>query len=237
MNATGERAPGTVEVHATSRLGWLRAAVLGANDGILSTSSLIIGIASAHATQGGILLAGISSLVAGAMSMAAGEYVSVSSQADSEKADLAREKKELGSSWDAEVGELAGIYRQRGLDDLLARRVAVALMKHDALGAHARDELGISDATAARPVQAALASACAFASGALLPVLSAALSPLELVSWTVPAVSLPGLAILGIVGAWAGGAAPLRPALRVLFWGVMAMAVTAGVGRMFGVQA
>ncbi|MBE7619257.1 VIT family protein [Komagataeibacter sp. FXV2] len=236
MNAADDGVPDTREVHATSRLGWLRAAVLGANDGILSTSSLIIGVASAHATRGSILLAGISSLVAGAMSMAAGEYVSVSSQADSEKADLAREKRELGSSWDAEVGELAGIYRKRGLDNLLARRVAVALMKHDALGAHARDELGISEETAARPVQAALASACAFASGAMLPVLGATLSPSGLVPWTVSIVSLLGLAILGCVGARAGGAAPLRPALRVIFWGVMAMVITAGIGRIFGVQ-
>ncbi|PYD74933.1 VIT1/CCC1 transporter family protein [Novacetimonas pomaceti] len=225
-----------VERHATSRLGWLRAAVLGANDGILSTSSLIIGVASAHATQGSILLAGISSLVAGAMSMAAGEYVSVSSQADSEKADLAREKKELGSSWDAEVSELAGIYRQRGLDDLLARKVALQLMQHDALGAHARDELGISEATAARPVQAALASAGAFSSGAILPVLVAVVSPSAVVPWTVSAISLIGLAILGIVGARAGGAAPMRPALRVIFWGVMAMLVTAGIGKIFGIQ-
>lgn len=224
------------EIHATSRLGWLRAAVLGANDGILSTSSLIIGVASAQATQGSILLAGISSLVAGAMSMAAGEYVSVSSQADSEKADLARERKELGSSWDAEVNELAGIYRQRGLDDILARQVAIQLMKHDALGAHARDELGISEATAARPVQAAFASAGAFSSGAILPVLAALLSPASMVSWTVSAVSLIGLAVLGVVGAQAGGASPWRPAMRVIFWGIVAMAVTAAIGRIFGVQ-
>ncbi|GBQ63929.1 nodulin-related integral membrane protein [Komagataeibacter swingsii DSM 16373] len=237
MNMENRTAPRPKEVHATSRLGWLRAAVLGANDGILSTSSLIIGVASAHATQGSILLAGISSLVAGAMSMAAGEYVSVSSQADSEKADLAREKKELGSSWDAEVSELAGIYRQRGLDDILARKVALQLMKHDALGAHARDELGISEATAARPVQAALASACAFSSGAILPVLAALLSPAGVVSWIVSTVSLVGLAVLGVVGARAGGAEPWRPALRVIFWGVMAMAVTAAIGRIFGVQA
>lgn len=236
MNMESRTAPRPTEVHATSRLGWLRAAVLGANDGILSTSSLIIGVASAHATQGSILLAGISSLVAGAMSMAAGEYVSVSSQADSEKADLAREKKELGSSWDAEVSELASIYRQRGLDDILARKVAIQLMQHDALGAHARDELGISEATAARPVQAALASAGAFSSGAILPVLAALLSPAGVVSWTVSAVSLLGLAILGVVGARAGGADPLRPAIRVIFWGIMAMAVTAAIGRIFGVQ-
>ncbi|PYD50818.1 hypothetical protein CFR79_07325 [Komagataeibacter saccharivorans] len=224
---------GSGEVHATARLGWLRASVLGANDGILSTSSLIIGVASAHTSQAGILLSGISSLIAGAMSMAAGEYVSVSSQADSEKADLTREKRELGSSWDSEVSELAGIYRQRGLDDLLAHRVAVALMKHDALGAHARDELGISEATAARPIQAALASACAFALGAILPVLTVVVSPLRLVSWSVSIVSLICLAILGTVGALAGGTPPWRPALRVIFWGVMAMVFTSVIGNVF----
>ncbi|MBE7728328.1 VIT family protein [Komagataeibacter sp. FXV3] len=221
------------EVHATTRLGWLRASVLGANDGILSTSSLIIGVASAHTSQAGILLAGISSLMAGAMSMAAGEYVSVSSQADSEKADLIREKKELSRNWDWEVNELASIYRQRGLDDLLAHQVAIALMKHDALGAHARDELGISEVTAARPVQAALASACAFALGAILPVLTAVLSPFRLVSWSVSVVSLICLAILGTVGALAGGTAPWRPALRVIFWGLMAMVITATIGNIF----
>ncbi|ASC07307.1 VIT1/CCC1 transporter family protein [Acetobacter pasteurianus] len=222
------------ETHATSRLGWLRAAVLGANDGILSTSSLIIGVASAHAGRENILLAGISSLVAGAMSMAAGEYVSVSSQADSEKADLAREKQELGSSWDTEVGELADIYRQRGLDDALARTVAQQLMQHDALGAHARDELGISDATSARPIQAACASAGAFSSGAILPVLAALLSSSSIVSWAVSAVSLISLALLGVVGARAGGAAPLRPTLRVIFWGIVAMVGTTFVGKIFG---
>ncbi|GAA3660789.1 MULTISPECIES: VIT1/CCC1 transporter family protein [Acetobacter] len=227
----------TKENHVTSRLGWLRATVLGANDGILSTSSLIIGVASAHATQASILLAGISSLVAGAMSMAAGEYVSVSSQADSEKADLNREKKELSNSWDAEVNELASIYRQRGLDDALAHEVALQLMKHDALGSHARDELGIFEATAARPVQAAFASAGAFSSGAILPVLAALMSPANVVSWTVSAVSLISLAVLGIVGARAGGASPWRPAMRILFWGIVAMIVTAGIGKMFGVQA
>ena len=233
MNLIGKGMPGAGERHATARLGWLRASVLGANDGILSTSSLIIGIASAHTSQAGILLAGISSLIAGAMSMAAGEYVSVSSQADSEKADLAREKKELGSSWDSEINELAGIYRQRGLDDLLAHQVAIALMRHDALGAHARDELGISEVTAARPIQAALASACAFALGAILPVLTAVLSPFRLVSLSVSVVSLVCLAILGTVGALAGGTAPWRPALRVIFWGLMAMVITATIGNIF----
>ena len=236
MNMESKAPPYLKEIHATSRLGWLRAAVLGANDGILSTSSLIIGVASAHAAQGSILLAGISSLVAGSMSMAAGEYVSVSSQADSEKADLAREKKELCSSWDAEISELATIYRQRGLDDILAHEVALQLMKHDALGTHARDELGISEATAARPIQAAFASAIAFSSGAILPVLAALMSPAGMVSWTVSTVSLIGLAMLGVVGARAGGASPWRPAMRVIFWGVVAMTVTAAIGRIFGVQ-
>lgn len=233
MNVTDKGVSSPGERHATARLGWLRASVLGANDGILSTSSLIIGVASAHTSQAGILLAGISSLIAGAMSMAAGEYVSVSSQADSEKADLSREKKELGSCWDSEVDELAGIYRQRGLNDFLAHQVAIALMKHDALGAHARDELGISEATAARPVQAALASACAFALGAILPVLTAVISPFRLVSWSVSVVSLICLAILGTVGALAGGTAPWRPALRVIFWGLMAMVITSTVGNIF----
>lgn len=236
MNMDNKIPPCSKETHATSRLGWLRAAVLGANDGILSTSSLIIGIASAHATQKSILLAGISSLVAGAMSMAAGEYVSVSSQADSEKADLSREKKELSNSWDTEVKELANIYRQRGLDDTLAHEVALQLMNHDALGTHARDELGISEATTARPVQAALTSAGAFSSGAILPVLAALLAPASVVSWTVSTVSLISLAVLGVVGARAGGASPWRPAMRVIFWGIIAMTVTAAIGKMFGVQ-
>ncbi|GBR49413.1 nodulin-related integral membrane protein [Acetobacter pomorum DSM 11825] len=166
--------------------------------------------------------------------MAAGEYVSVSSQADSEKADLAREKNELGKSWDAEVNELADIYRQRGLDTVLACNVAQQLMQHDALGAHARDELGISEATSARPIQAACASAGAFSAGALLPVMAAALSPSILVSWIVSIVSLMSLALLGVVGARAGGAAPLRPTMRVVFWGIAAMAGTALIGKLFG---
>lgn len=228
--------PPAKELHVTSRLGWLRATVLGANDGILSTSSLIIGVASAHATHQNILLAGISSLVAGAMSMAAGEYVSVSSQADSEKADLTREKKELSSSWDTEVSELASIYHHRGLDKALAHKVALQLMQHDALGTHAREELGITEATAARPVQAAFASAGAFSSGAILPVVAALMSPSSMVSWTVSAVSLTSLAVLGVVGARAGGAHPWRPAIRVIFWGIVAMTITAGIGKIFGVQ-
>ncbi|MBB2179095.1 VIT1/CCC1 transporter family protein [Gluconacetobacter tumulicola] len=223
------------EHHAIEKLGWLRAAVLGANDGTLSTGSLIVGVASSHASRGSILVAGLSALVAGALSMAAGEYVSVSSQADSEHADLAREKRELATDWGGEVNELTGIYRKRGLDEALARQVAVELMKHDALAAHARDELGLSDATAARPFQAALASASAFSSGALLPVLTAVLTPEPYVSWAVSAISVLALAGLGAVGAVAGGARPLRPTLRVTFWGLIAMIVTGGIGQIFGV--
>ncbi|NHO31894.1 VIT1/CCC1 transporter family protein [Acetobacter fallax] len=223
------------ERHAVEKLGWLRAAVLGANDGTLSTGSLIVGVASSHAAHSSILIAGLSALVAGALSMAAGEYVSVSSQADSERADIAREKQELATDWDGEVTELAGIYQERGLDKDLSHKVAVALMKHDALGAHARDELGLSEATAARPVQAAFASATAFSSGAILPVMAAVLTPVTWVSWSVSLISVITLAILGVVGAVAGGAQPLRPALRVTFWGVIAMIVTSGIGHLFGV--
>ncbi|NVN09912.1 VIT1/CCC1 transporter family protein [Nguyenibacter vanlangensis] len=223
------------ERHAVEKLGWLRAAVLGANDGTLSTGSLIVGVASSHASGGSILIAGLSALVAGALSMAAGEYVSVSSQADSERADIAREKQELASDWDSEIDELAGIYCKRGLDDALARTVATELMKHDALGAHARDELGLFDATAARPLQAAFASAAAFSSGAVMPVLAAVLTPEPYVSWGVSLVSIVVLAVLGAVGAVAGGASPVRPTLRVTFWGIIAMLVTGGIGRLFGV--
>ncbi|NHN85130.1 VIT family protein [Acetobacter musti] len=223
------------ERHAVEKLGWLRAAVLGANDGTLSTGSLIVGVASSHATRDSIFIAGLSALVAGALSMAAGEYVSVSSQADSERADIDREKHELMTDWDGEVAELAGIYRERGLDADLAQKVALVLMKHDALGAHARDELGLSEMTAARPLQAAFASATAFSSGALLPVLAAVLTPAAWVSWSVSVISVIALAILGVVGAVAGGAPLLRPALRVTFWGVIAMLVTSGIGHLFGV--
>lgn len=236
LNFTGmlmSRLRSHVERHAVEKLGWLRAAVLGANDGTLSTGSLIVGVASSHASRGSILIAGLSALVAGALSMAAGEYVSVSSQADSEHADIAREKQELATDWDSEVNELAGIYRQRGLDDALARQVAIELMRHDALGAHARDELGLSDATAARPLQAAVASATAFASGAVAPVLAAILTPEPYVSWGVSLISVVVLAVLGGIGAIAGGAPPLRPTLRVTFWGVIAMVVTGGIGRLF----
>ncbi|GAN67769.1 hypothetical protein AD949_02195 [Acetobacter orleanensis] len=223
------------ERHAVEKLGWLRAAVLGANDGTLSTGSLIVGVASSHATRGSILIAGLSALVAGALSMAAGEYVSVSSQRDSEQADISREKQELAADWDGEVAELAGIYQKRGLDEDLSHKVAIALMQHDALGAHAKDELGLSEATAARPVQAAFASASAFSSGAVLPVLAAVLAPETWVSWSVSLTSIMVLAILGIVGAVAGGAPPLRPALRVTFWGIVAMVMTSGIGHLFGV--
>ena len=210
------------ERHAVEKLGWLRAAVLGANDGTLSTGSLIVGVASSHASRGSILVAGLSALLAGALSMAAGEYVSVSSQADSEQADLEREKKELATDWDAEVAELAGLYRQRGLDEPLAREVAVALMQHDALGAHARDELGLSEATAARPLEAALASAVAFSAGAFFPVMVAALLPEQQVSWAVSVVSVVLLAVLGV---WGELAEFGRRALRRLGARVMARVV------------
>ena len=231
------RSASHAEHHASDRLGWLRAAVLGANDGVLSTSSLIIGVASAQGTPLAVFLAGLSGLVAGAMSMAAGEYVSVSSQSDSERADIARERRELAADRDAETGELAAIYVGRGLSADLARQVADQLMAHDALGAHARDELGMTDAGSARPVQAAFASAASFGIGALVPLLVALLSPHALVVWTVAVASLLFLAILGVAGAVTGGARPLQAALRVTFWGALAMAVTAGVGAAFGTVA
>ncbi len=216
------------------RLGWLRAAVLGANDGVLSTSSLILGVASAHASHASILIAGVSGLVAGAMSMSAGEYVSVSSQSDSERADLARERQELHDDPASELRELAGIYVKRGLDNKLALQVAEQLMAHDALGAHSRDELGISDATAARPVQAAMASAAAFAVGAALPLAMALVTPNPSVVAVVAVSSLVFLAVLGAVGARTGGADMLKGAIRVTFWGALAMAVTAAIGAAFG---
>jgi VIT1/CCC1 family predicted Fe2+/Mn2+ transporter len=215
-------------------LGWLRAAVLGANDGVLSTSSLIIGVASAHASHSSILISGISGLVAGAMSMAAGEYVSVSSQADSEQADIARERGELNANPEGELRELAGIYIRRGLDKALALSVAEKLMAHDALAAHTRDELGISEATAAKPVQAALTSAAAFSVGAILPLATAIAVPGNYLIATVSIASLLFLALLGVVGAKTGGAGVLKAALRVTFWGALAMAVTAGIGALFG---
>ena len=222
------------ERHLVSRIGWLRAAVLGANDGIVSTASLIVGVAAGQAPKSAILLAGAAGLVAGAMSMAAGEYVSVSSQADTEKADLDRERAELADDPTAEERELAGIYHKRGLDSELAHRVARALMAKDALGAHARDELGISEIVTARPLQAAFTSALTFTVGAALPLVAVAVSPSGLVVPIVSAVSLVYLAVLGAVGARAGGAGILRPTLRVTFWGAFAMGVTAGIGLLIG---
>ncbi len=222
------------EMHRTSRIGWLRAAVLGANDGIVSTASLIVGVAAASASQSSLLLTGVAGLVAGATSMAAGEYVSVYSQADTEKADLARERAELEKDPAAEHRELAAIYVTRGLDVPLARQVADQLMKHDALGAHAREELGISDTLSARPIQAAVSSAASFAVGAALPlgVTALAAGP-NLIVW-VTAMSLAFLALLGVLAARAGGANVWTSALRVTFWGALAMAITAGVGSLFG---
>jgi len=225
------------EKHRTHRTGWLRAAVLGANDGIVSTASLVLGVAAAGTTTQAVLIAGVAGLVAGAMSMAAGEYVSVSSQADTERADLARERKELAEEPEKEVEELIGIYMQRGLDRPLASQVAKQLMAKDALGAHARDELGISDALAARPVQAALASAATFAAGAALPLLMVWLLPTTLLMPGVAGSSLLFLALLGWLAARAGGAPAFRPVLRVAFWGALAMAATAAIGALFGVVA
>jgi VIT1/CCC1 family predicted Fe2+/Mn2+ transporter len=226
---------GHSEHHKTHRTGWLRAAVLGANDGIVSTASLILGVAATGASAEGILVAGVAGLVAGAMSMAAGEYVSVSSQADTERADLHRERAELEDNPEHEHAELAAIYAERGLDEQLASAVASQLMAHDALGAHARDELGISEALAARPVQAALASAGTFSIGAALPLLTVLLSPLSQLVWTVSGASLAFLALLGALSAKAGGAPALLSATRVTFWGALAMALTAGAGALFGV--
>jgi VIT1/CCC1 family predicted Fe2+/Mn2+ transporter len=222
------------EWHRTDRIGWLRAAVLGANDGIVSTASLVVGVAASHAARGEILVAGVAGLVAGAMSMAAGEYVSVSSQADTEQADLARELKELATQNEQEHEELAAIYVQRGLDASLARQVADQLMAHDALGAHARDELGISELLTARPVQAALASAATFAVGAAMPMLTVLVTPRAALIPVVVGTSVLFLAILGGFGARAGGAPVFKAAARVTFWGALAMALTAGVGALFG---
>jgi VIT1/CCC1 family predicted Fe2+/Mn2+ transporter len=230
------RPPRHLEHHVVERLGWLRAAVLGANDGLLSTSSLIIGVATAHGTHGSILIAGVAGLVAGAMSMAAGEYVSVSSQSDSERADIGRERQELRDNPDGELRELSAIYVRRGLDTALAAQVAQQLMAHDALGAHARDELGISAMSTARPVQAALASAAAFSVGAALPLLMALVTPIGFVVEAVAFTSLLFLALLGVVGAKIGGASLLKAAIRVTFWGALAMAVTAAIGALFGTQ-
>ena len=222
------------ERHRTNRIGWLRAAVLGANDGIVSTASLVAGVAAAHATHADIVVAAVAGLVAGAMSMAAGEYVSVHSQADTEHADLERERKELTSDLQGERNELTAIYVRRGLDQVLARQVADQLMAHDALAAHARDELGISDTIRPRPIQAALASAASFAVGAALPLAVTAVAPEAHLIPVVCATSLVFLAILGGVAARAGGARIGVGAARVTFWGALAMAVTAGVGTLLG---
>ena len=222
------------ELHRTDRIGWLRAAVMGANDGIVSTASLLLGVAGAGASRGDVLVAGIAGLVAGAMSMAAGEYVSVSSQSDTERADLDRERKELATDDASERAELAGIYVKRGLDKELARQVADQLMAHDALGAHARDELGISELTAARPVQAALASAATFSVGAGLPLLATFLAPRPALVWIVAVSSLLFLALLGALAARAGGSRWQASVVRVTFWGALAMGLTFGVGALFG---
>jgi VIT1/CCC1 family predicted Fe2+/Mn2+ transporter len=225
------------EMHRVARVGWLRAAVLGANDGLLSTGSLILGVAAASSGRGGIVTAGVAGLVAGSMSMAAGEYVSVSSQSDAEEADLGREKRELSDDVEAERGELSSIYVKRGVSPEVAAVVAEQLMAKDALAAHASDELGISEATAARPVQAALASAASFAIGAACPLLMVLLSPPSILTPVVATTSLAFLAALGAVGAKAGGANVLKAMARVTFWGALAMGVTAGIGKIFGTVA
>ena len=225
------------EVHRSSRIGWLRAAVLGANDGIVSTASLVVGVAASEATQHAVLVAGVAGLVAGALSMAAGEYVSVSSQADTERADLALERRELSAQPEAEEEELTAIYVRRGLDRDLARSVAQQLMAKDALAAHARDELGLVDESAARPLQAALASAATFSIGAGLPVLTILMAPVASLALVVSLVSLVCLSALGAIAARAGGARAAVGSARVAFWGALAMAVTAGIGKLFGTTA
>lgn len=225
------------ERHRTQHTGWLRAAVLGANDGIVSTASLVLGVAASGASPQVILVTGLAALVAGAMSMAAGEYVSVSSQADTERADLARERRELAEDAGQEHEELTLIYMGRGLDRSLAEQVSTQLMAHDALGAHARDELGISEALAARPVQAALASAASFAAGAVLPLVMVPLLPASALMWGLAGASLTFLAGLGWLAARAGGAPPLISVGRVVFWGGLAMAATTGIGSLFDVVA
>jgi len=222
------------ELHAVERIDWLRAAVLGANDGIVSTASLIVGVAATGADRDALLIAGGAGLVAGAMSMAAGEYVSVSSQRDAEQADIRREKRELAEMPEMERQELTNIYIERGLDPDLAQQVADQLTAKDALGAHTRDELGISELTEARPIQAAFASAISFALGAGLPLLITWLAPIDGLEIWVGSGSLVYLALLGFLGAYAGGAKPLKPTARVVFWGAVAMAITAGIGRLFG---
>lgn len=225
-----------LEHHRIHRSGWLRAAVLGANDGIVSTASLIVGVSASGASKTSIVLAGTAGLVAGAMSMAAGEYVSVQSQADTERADLKMEADALENDRDEEQNELAAIYRGRGLDDKLAGEVARQLMKHDALAAHARDEIGISAALSARPFQAAFWSAAAFTVGATIPVMTASVAPASSLLWLVPVLAILLLGTLGAIAAVTGGAAPLRGAVRVCFWGSLAMALTAAVGKLFGIS-
>ena len=222
------------ETHLLDRIGWLRASVLGANDGIVSTASLIMGVAASGAPRSAILVSGIAGLVAGAMSMAAGEYVSVSSQSDTERSDIERERLELATDPEAELEELAGVYRARGVDADVARTVAIQMTAFDALGTHARDELHITDMTSARPITAAFTSAGTFTLGALLPVLAAALLPLGMLIPGEAFASLLFLALLGWVGATAGGSRPLKPVARVVFWGALAMALTAGIGRLVG---
>ncbi|MCB0750527.1 MAG: VIT family protein [Ignavibacteriae bacterium] len=223
------------EKHRTQHIGWLRAAVLGANDGIVSIASLIVGVAAAQAARGDVLIAGIAGLVAGAMSMAAGEYVSVSSQADTENADLERERMELENNVELEKEELASIYVDRGLDGKLANQVAEQLMAHDAIGAHARDELGISEVLTARPIQAAFSSAGTFALGAAMPLLAVLIFPASILIPAVSVISLICLALLGMFSAKIGGSSILKATVRVTFWGALAMGITAGVGALFGV--
>jgi VIT1/CCC1 family predicted Fe2+/Mn2+ transporter len=222
------------EAHLIARIGWLRAAVLGANDGLISTASLIVGVAAASASRNEILIAGSAALVAGAMSMAAGEYVSVSSQADTEEADIEKEKRELAEHPEAELEELTGIYVERGLEPDLAKKVAKQMMAKDAIAAHARDELGLAEHVVARPAQAAFTSAATFAIGAVFPLLIAVLSPLASIVWVVSIACLFGLAGLGAIGAHAGGAPLIKPTLRVVFWGAMAMLATAAIGALVG---
>jgi VIT1/CCC1 family predicted Fe2+/Mn2+ transporter len=224
------------EHHRIHRSGWLRAAVLGANDGIVSTASLIVGVAAADASRGSIMLAGTAGLVAGAMSMAAGEYVSVKSQSDTEEADLDMERHELKHHAEHELDELTAIYRERGLDEELAAEVARQMTAHDALGAHARDEIGITEELSARPIQAALASAGTFAVGAAVPVVVAMVVPVAAILWAVPLIAIVMLGTLGGSAAMAGGASPLKGAWRVCFWGTLAMALTAAVGKLFGIS-
>jgi vacuolar iron transporter family protein len=233
---TAYHVPHHHEQHRTHRVGWLRAAVLGANDGAISTASLVVGVAAAGSAQGDILLAGVAGLASGALSMAAGEYVSVQSQADAEKADIATERRELEREPERELAELTGIYIRRGLDEALARRVAEQLTARDALAAHARDELGITPASRARPVQAALSSAASFAIGALLPMVAAVAAPVHRVAFTVAITTLIALLALGALAARAGGASMLKGAGRVAFWGALAMSITAALGGAIGLM-